>query len=80
MRDINTESSKKLQSLGAEIVKADMGESKESLTNTLKKYNAAYLVTPGHIDRARLVRNAVLAAKEAKIDYILVVSIPTAGY
>lgn len=57
-----------------------MGESIESLSNTLKKYNAVYLVIPGDMERAKISKNTIEAAKIAKVDYVLVISIPSAIY
>ena len=80
VRDVNSSKAKELVSKGALVVKADMGEDKGSLSKTLSNYNAVYVVTPGHIDRSKLVANVVAAARDAKVDYLLVVSIPSAGY
>lgn len=45
----------------------------------MRGYEAVYLVTPGHIDRAEITLNAARAAKEAGVRYILTVSVPVVG-
>lgn len=55
-----------------------MSQPQEQLTETLKKYSTVYLITPGHIDRVQLVKNATIAARNAGVTYLLVVSVPIA--
>ncbi|KAL4461483.1 hypothetical protein ABPG74_016107 [Tetrahymena malaccensis] len=69
---------KELETAGASVVKADMGQTQSELASVLKNYDYLYVVTPGHIDRTNLAINAIKAAQEAHIKYILVVSIPAA--
>lgn len=56
-----------------------MSHSEAELAAVLANYKAVFIVTPGHIERAKLTINAVKAAKDAKVEYILVVSLPCAG-
>ncbi|KAL4461484.1 hypothetical protein ABPG74_016108 [Tetrahymena malaccensis] len=69
---------KELETAGASVVKADMGQSQSELAQILKNYDHLYVVTPGHIDRTNLAINAIKAAQEAHIKYILIVSITAA--
>ena len=62
---------------GVTVIKADMGGEKAALSTILKDYDRLYLVTPGHEDRTTLTINGVDAAKEAGVDYTLVVSFLT---
>ncbi|EAR98694.1 Trk system potassium uptake protein TrkA, amine-terminal domain protein (macronuclear) [Tetrahymena thermophila SB210] len=67
-----------LVNAGAKVIKADMGLKQTELASILANYDHLYVVTPGHIDRTNLTLNAIKAAKQANIKYILVVSIPPA--
>ncbi|KAL4461491.1 hypothetical protein ABPG74_016115 [Tetrahymena malaccensis] len=67
-----------LLNAGAQVIKADMGQSQSELATILANYDHLYVVTPGHIDRTNLTLNAIRAAKQANIKYILVVSITAA--
>jgi uncharacterized protein YbjT (DUF2867 family) len=61
-----------------ETVKADMGD-KATLTETLKGFDSAFLVVPGSEQRTELAINAIEAAKEAGLKFLLVLSVLTSG-
>jgi uncharacterized protein YbjT (DUF2867 family) len=61
-----------------ETVKADMGD-KAALTETLKGFDSAFLVVPGHEQHTELAINAIEAAKEAGLKFLLVLSVLTSG-
>ena len=61
-----------------EVVKADMGD-KTSLAKTMRGFDAAYLVVPGHESRTELALNGIEAAKEAGVKFLLVLSVLTVG-
>jgi uncharacterized protein YbjT (DUF2867 family) len=63
---------------GVQVVQADMGE-KDALTAVLKGFDTAFLVTPGHEQRTELGTNAIEAAKEAGVKFIILVSVLTSG-
>ncbi|EAR98695.1 Trk system potassium uptake protein TrkA, amine-terminal domain protein (macronuclear) [Tetrahymena thermophila SB210] len=69
---------KELQNSGAQVIKADMSQNQAELAKIISNYNAVYLVTPGHIDRTQITINAIQAARQANIQYVLLVSIPCA--
>lgn len=59
-------------------VAADMGD-KAALTQTLKGFDSVYLVVPGHENRTQLAINGLQAAKQAGVNFVLVLSVATAG-
>lgn len=62
---------------GVKVVKADMGN-KDELTETLQEFNRVYLVTPGDVERTKLVLNALAACKAAGVEFALILSVATA--
>jgi uncharacterized protein YbjT (DUF2867 family) len=66
----------KFEMEGVTSVKADMGD-KVALTKTLKGYDRAFLVIPGHENRIELGTNALEAAKEAGVKHVLLLSVLT---
>lgn len=74
IRDTTKPAAQELTKAGAHVLKLDMSEQAEQLSTQLKGFDSAYIVSPGHIDRAKITLNAVKAAKLAGIKYILVVS------
>ncbi|EAR98689.1 Trk system potassium uptake protein TrkA, amine-terminal domain protein (macronuclear) [Tetrahymena thermophila SB210] len=74
----NPSKAKELEDAGVTVVKADMGQPQSELAQILKNYDNLYVVTPGHVDRSKLAINAIKAAQEAHIKYILVVSMTAA--
>ncbi|KAL4438583.1 hypothetical protein ABPG74_015481 [Tetrahymena malaccensis] len=79
VRDVSKANIKELEAAGAKIVHADMGQSASDLAAILAHYKAVFLVTPSSEDRAKIISNAIQAAKEAKVEYLLVVSVGVAG-
>ncbi|EAR98696.1 Trk system potassium uptake protein TrkA, amine-terminal domain protein (macronuclear) [Tetrahymena thermophila SB210] len=69
---------KELQDSGSKVIKADMSQSQAELARILSNYTSVYLVTPGHIDRTQITINAIQAAKQANVQYLLVVSVTCA--
>ena len=61
-----------------EAIKADMGD-KVELTRTLRGFDTAFLVIPGHINRTELGINAIVAAHDAGVKSIVVLSVLTSG-
>jgi uncharacterized protein YbjT (DUF2867 family) len=59
-------------------VKAGMGD-KDALTTALKGFDTAFLVIPGHEQRTELGINAIKAAKEAGVKFVVVLSVVTCG-
>ena len=63
---------------GIQVVHADMGD-KKALAQTLKGYDRAFLVVPGHERRTELALNGIEAAKSAGVKFLLVLSVPALG-
>ena len=59
-------------------VKADMGD-KQALSKTLADFGSVFVVVPGHEDRTNLAINAIEAAKEAGVKFVLMLSVLTSG-
>ncbi|KAL4438582.1 hypothetical protein ABPG74_015480 [Tetrahymena malaccensis] len=76
----NPEKIKNLQDLGASILKVDMAQDQLELTQKLKDYNILFIVTPGHVNRSYLSINTIQAAQKAKVEYILIVSVPSVNH
>jgi NAD(P)H dehydrogenase (quinone) len=73
-RDIEKDNAKSLSLQGATILKGDMADPK-SLNNALNGATAAYIVVPGHENRTSLALNALEACKNAKVGFVLLLSI-----
>ena len=74
----NPEKAEKLKRLpGVTVVQAEMG-AKQQLIGIFRGVDALYIVTPGTENRAELAISTAEAAKEAGVNFILVVSVPTA--
>ncbi len=63
---------------GVTPVKADMGN-EEELTTILKDYQRVFIVTPSAFERRELATSALNAAKEAGVEFTLLLSVSTAG-
>lgn len=63
---------------GVTNVKADMGD-KTTLSETLKGFDGVFVVVPGHEQRIELALNVIKAAKEAGVNFILMLSVLTSG-
>ena len=74
----NPEKAEKLRGLsGVTVVQAEMG-AKQQLIGTFRGVDALYIVTPSTKNRAELVISTAEAAKEAGVNFTLVVSTPLA--
>ena len=72
----NPEKAENLRGLpGVTVVQAEMG-AKQQLIGTFRGVDALYIVTPGTENRAELAISTAEAAKEAGVNFILVVSSP----
>ncbi|KAL4487221.1 hypothetical protein ABPG72_017940 [Tetrahymena utriculariae] len=79
VRDVSKASAIELEAAGAKLVHADMSQGQSELAAILAHYKAVFLVTPQVQNRVEIVSNAIKAAQEAKVDYLLVVSVSFAG-
>eukprot|EP00038_Savillea_parva_P006092 m.161620 g.161620 ORF g.161620 m.161620 type:complete len:294 (+) comp12097_c0_seq1:273-1154(+) len=76
VRDPASDKAKPLVDLkGVEAVKADMSEP-QTLSTAFAGVKTALIVTPGALDRAKLVANAVAEAKKAGVEYISAITFP----
>ncbi|KAL4487222.1 hypothetical protein ABPG72_017941 [Tetrahymena utriculariae] len=76
----NPEKIKNLQDLGASLVKVDMAQDQLELSQILKDYNILFIATPEHVNRSHLSINTIQAAYKAKVEYILLVFIPSVNH
>jgi uncharacterized protein YbjT (DUF2867 family) len=62
-----------------DLVELDISNDQQVLQKAFTGADAAFIVTPGHIDREKLAINAIDAAAAAGAKYILIVSVLTVG-
>jgi uncharacterized protein YbjT (DUF2867 family) len=58
------------------VIKADMSNKKE-LTKVLQDFDRVFIITPGHENRTKLALNALEAAKDAGVEFALLLSVAT---